>query len=602
MKKILFLLTMFIFANAKSQDTCITDARTYTNTNITQNGVRAITAQKLNTSLNKIIDAIECVDGGVFISTDSNTVVNYDVLNSQNTPPVSPSTGDVYLVGTVPTGAWVGHAKDVAEWNGSAWVFTDGVQGDFLYNATTALTYIFRSGNWVQTTGIPALNNGNTISSGLTIGTNNARSLNFETNNINRGRFDSIGRFHIYNLPNASTPDTLVTMSDINGKLTKQGKSTFLSGIGGGDVSQSALDDSINAVRSIRYVDTLYRNLDSLVFKINSVRYAIKDSSGGGGGSALSSITAATATNNIFNTNYKQRWNWNTIAGDTALVLASTSTGAANNLQNLLTVSQSGANTISNQTTYGSIFSNTKTGTTSTNIGLMAIATGATNNFAIEAQNRIKVSNSGSGIRDISFWSSGGENAKIGTGYNGLVDDNIEINQLKNMGIVFKINNTEKIRISNNGYFGIGEIIPSHPLTIRTNFGGFGISLNSRILCDNTTNFYHYTATSNDYSAQFGCATNANTAVISANGIPILYVSHGNTNVGIGVPTTNASAKLDVASTTQGFLPPRMTATQASAIASPAQGLLLFVSDTNGTFTSVGWWGYNGSTWEKLNN
>ena len=73
-------------------------------------------------------------------------------------------------------------------------------------------------------------------------------------------------------------------------------------------------------------------------------------------------------------------------------------------------------------------------------------------------------------------------------------------------------------------------------------------------------------------------------------------------NIGIGTSTPSASAILDLTSTTKGFLPPRMTATQASAISSPAQGLLLFVSDTNGTFTSVGWWGYNGSTWEKLNN
>jgi len=134
----------------------------------------------------------------LYTNTDSATITSYDVLNSQNAPPGSPATGDTYLVGTSPTGAWVGHAKDIAEWNGSAWVFTDGVQGDFLYNATNALTYIFRSGNWVQTTGIPALNNGNTISSGLRIGTNNSRSLTFETNNVNRGRFDSVGRFYVY--------------------------------------------------------------------------------------------------------------------------------------------------------------------------------------------------------------------------------------------------------------------------------------------------------------------------------------------------------------------------------------------------------------------
>lgn len=135
----------------------------------------------------------------VYVQVDSATVTSYDVLNSQNAPPLSPNVGDVYLVGNTPSGAWVGHAKDIAEWNGSAWVFTDGVQGDFLYNATTALTYIFRSGNWVQTTGIPALNKGNTISTGLTIGTLNNKDFNFISNNILRGGMLANGSFRVAN-------------------------------------------------------------------------------------------------------------------------------------------------------------------------------------------------------------------------------------------------------------------------------------------------------------------------------------------------------------------------------------------------------------------
>lgn len=70
-------------------------------------------------------------------------------------------------------------------------------------------------------------------------------------------------------------------------------------------------------------------------------------------------------------------------------------------------------------------------------------------------------------------------------------------------------------------------------------------------------------------------------------------------SVGIGNSTPAPSAILDVASTTQGFLPPRMTATQASAISSPAQGLMIFVTSTNGTFTSIGWWGY-GTSWKLI--
>lgn len=72
--------------------------------------------------------------------------------------------------------------------------------------------------------------------------------------------------------------------------------------------------------------------------------------------------------------------------------------------------------------------------------------------------------------------------------------------------------------------------------------------------------------------------------------------------VSIGSDTPPASAALAISSTTQGFLPPVMTSTQAGAISSPAEGLLIYVTDTNGTFTSKGWWGYNGAAWEKLNN
>lgn len=39
------------------------------------------------------------------------------------TPPGTPAAGDAYIVAAGPTGAWVGHATEVAVWSGSAWVF-----------------------------------------------------------------------------------------------------------------------------------------------------------------------------------------------------------------------------------------------------------------------------------------------------------------------------------------------------------------------------------------------------------------------------------------------------------------------------------------------
>jgi hypothetical protein len=50
---------------------------------------------------------------------------------------------------------------------------------------------------------------------------------------------------------------------------------------------------------------------------------------------------------------------------------------------------------------------------------------------------------------------------------------------------------------------------------------------------------------------------------------------------GIGTATPAASAQLDVASTSKGFLPPRLTTAERDAIAAPAAGLVLYNSTTN---------------------
>ncbi len=63
--------------------------------------------------------------------------------------------------------------------------------------------------------------------------------------------------------------------------------------------------------------------------------------------------------------------------------------------------------------------------------------------------------------------------------------------------------------------------------------------------------------------------------------------------VGLGTLDPSRSAKLEVTSTTQGVLLPRMTSTQRTAI-TPETGLLLFDTDSSSYFQ------YTGSAWQKL--
>jgi hypothetical protein len=70
---------------------------------------------------------------------------------------------------------------------------------------------------------------------------------------------------------------------------------------------------------------------------------------------------------------------------------------------------------------------------------------------------------------------------------------------------------------------------------------------------------------------------------------------------GVGInndgSSANASAILDVKSTTQGMLTPRMTQAQRNLIASPATGLLVY--QTDGT---AGFYFYNGTAWISLSS
>jgi hypothetical protein len=73
------------------------------------------------------------------------------------------------------------------------------------------------------------------------------------------------------------------------------------------------------------------------------------------------------------------------------------------------------------------------------------------------------------------------------------------------------------------------------------------------------------------------------------------YVTYS--QVGIGTTNPDTSAKLDVSSTTQGMLIPRMTETQRTAITPIATGLLVYQTDN-----TTGFYFYNSTVWVLLSD
>ena len=80
----------------------------------------------------------------------------------------------------------------------------------------------------------------------------------------------------------------------------------------------------------------------------------------------------------------------------------------------------------------------------------------------------------------------------------------------------------------------------------------------------------------------------------ATNSLGVIRARVTSTGMAIGTAAPNAKASLDVQSTTQGFLPPRMTTTQRDAITSVPAGLMIYNTTTN----KINF--YNGSAWEAV--
>jgi hypothetical protein len=127
-------------------------------------------------------------------------------------------------------------------------------------------------------------------------------------------------------------------------------------------------------------------------------------------------------------------------------------------------------------------------------------------------------------------------------------------------------------------------------LNLRNTAGGYNAALNSSIAVSFTNRVtagiwsddfielkvYDNGSTTSKSGYNFYTHNNQLTTASS-----VLAMSINGQSVGIGIETPNASAILQADSTTQGFLPPRMTTVEKLAIATPAAGLMVYDTTLN---------------------
>lgn len=67
---------------------------------------------------------------------------------SLSTPPGSPGEGELWIIGSSPTGGWAGHEDDIARFIDGGWSFHAPFEGMAVWQKDTDLPAMFLSGMW----------------------------------------------------------------------------------------------------------------------------------------------------------------------------------------------------------------------------------------------------------------------------------------------------------------------------------------------------------------------------------------------------------------------------------------------------------------------
>ena len=155
---------------------------------------------------------------------------------------------------------------------------------------------------------------------------------------------------------------------------------------------------------------------------------------------------------------------------------------------------------------------------------------------------------------------------------------------------------TERVRIDSTGNLGLGTTSPSGSsgLTFAINGGAnqTRIALKNTFTGDASGDGFQIALSAG--SAEVGIEQRENSAMRFYTNSTEALVINSAQRVGIGTSSPNASAILDVQSTTKGMRMPNMTTTQKNAISTPAAGLMVF--DTTLAKLAV----YSGTAWETI--